>query len=295
MDLRQLRYFLEIADHGGFNRAASHLHVAQSALSRQVRELEQELKTPLFLRTAGGVELTAAGRLLRARAETLLSNVRSMREEVMAEANVVRGEVRLGMPPSLETTVTVPLLEKVRSCYPGVFVKSWVATSVTLRDLVLAGAMDMAVIGVLEPEPILKSQTLFRDDMYLVGRKGALDATVQPIGWNVVASHPLILTSRPNSVRVMADRAATRTNHKINVIMEINDVPVLMELVARGIGYTLLPQSALQAYDPQTFSCARIKELAFEWVLVAQKETDLPVACRATRDLLIKTVRDLGH
>lgn len=293
MDLRQLRYFLEVADQGGFNRAASHLHVAQSALSRQVRELEAELNTALFVRTATGVQLTAAGKLTRARAEALLSNVRSLREEVMAEANVIRGEVRLGMPPSLERPVTIPLIERLRRSYPGVFVKSWVATSVTLRDMVLSGEMDMAVIGILEAEPILSSQSLFADDMYLIGPRGSLDGEAASVGWERVGLRPLMLTSRPNSFRLLVDRAAARANCRLNVVMEVNYVPVLMELVRDGIGFTLLPGSALKGYEPRDFATRKVTDLAYEWVLVAPKQTELSAASRATRELLLKTVAEL--
>lgn len=293
MDLRQLKYFLDIADHGGFNRAASHLHIAQSALSRQIRELEAELNTTLFLRTATGVNLTAAGKIMRIRAEQLLSNVRSMREEVMAEASVIRGEVRIGMPPSLETSCTFPLIQEVHNRYPGIFVKSWVATSVTLRDLVLSGALDMAVIGIVEPEPILASQSLFIDDMYLVGAAGTLDSETDPIKWAAIARLPLLLTSRPNSVRLLVDRAAARASQKLNVTMEVNYVPVLLGLVRLGFGYTLLPQSAIQGCDSDFISARRVNELEFEWILVRHKEIDLSAASRATRELLVKMVEDL--
>ncbi len=291
MDLRQLNYFLEVANHGGFNRAASMLHVAQSALSRQVQLLEHELQTPLFVRGGAGVRLTPAGKILRARAEMILSHVRNARTEVMAEANEPRGEFLLGMPPSLERNLVVPLLAKMKRRYPDVFIKTWVATSLILREMLLDGAIDMAVIGVREAETALTERPLFSDPMYLVGPEGML--TEPEVSIDAIAELPLLLTSAPNSVRILVDQAALRRGKRLNVVMEANDVPVLFGLVREGIGCTLLPCSALDMIDRSGYSWSKVPDMLFDWVLVTQRETELTAAGRATYEMIGRIVDDI--
>lgn len=286
MDLRQLTYFLQVANHGGFNRAASHLHVAQSALSRQVTLLEAELNTPLFIRGSGGVDLTAAGKILQSRAEAILAYVRVARDEVMAEAHEVRGELALGMPPSLDGVMTVPVLNEMRRRHPAVVVKTWVALSIELRDRVLDGTLDMAVIGVVEPEPILASAPLFDDAMYLIGPAGS--DLPEVADWDAVARLPLILTSPPNSVRMLVERAAVRAGHRLNTVMEVNYVPVLMALVAQGAGCTLLPKSALSTLSALAYTAAPLRDLAYQWVVVHSKERELSAAGSALQRIMIE-------
>ncbi len=292
MDIRQLNYFLQVANHGGFNRAASYLHVAQSALSRQVTLLEAELKTPLFLRRSGGVELTAAGNILLLRAEAILSQVRVARDEVMAEAHEVRGELSLGMPPSLDGVMTVPILNEMRGRHPSVIVKTWVALSIELRNRVLEGTLDMAVIGVVEPEPILASMTLFDDAMYLIGPAGA--NLPDAASWEVVSELPLILTSPPNSVRMLVERAAARVGRRLHVVMEVNYVPIIMALVAQGVGYTLLPKSAIVTLPKPTYTIAPLQTLSYRWVVVHSKERELSAASSALRKIMLDLSTAVG-
>ena len=99
MDIRQLGYFVQIATLGGFNRAATRLYIAQSALSRQVKLLEEELGVELFIRKPLGIELTAAGKLLLDRSAALLQHFKQVQEEVIAESGVVRGGKGSNMLP----------------------------------------------------------------------------------------------------------------------------------------------------------------------------------------------------
>ncbi|HEX3996714.1 MAG TPA: LysR family transcriptional regulator, partial [Acetobacteraceae bacterium] len=116
MNLQDLEVFMEIATLGGFNRAATHLHVAQSALSRRVARLEYEIGTPLLIRNKQGVQLTPAGAILLERSQSLLRHFDQVEAEIKAEASEPRGEVTLGLPPSLLHSAST-LLSTLRSRY----------------------------------------------------------------------------------------------------------------------------------------------------------------------------------
>jgi LysR family nitrogen assimilation transcriptional regulator len=239
MDVRQLEYFVQIATLGGFNRASAQLYIAQSALSRQVKLLEEELGVTLLIRHKRGTELTAAGSLLLDRSEVLLRNFRQIRDDVIAEGGVPRGELAIGLPASLQAVLAVPLITKMNSLYPLVFLRTWVAPSMELKESLLSGAIDFAVLASFLPEPALRSESLFQDEMMLVG---ALDAPMpkgEIIEYEEMVDYPLIVTSRPNSLRLLVDEAAAKIEKKLNVIMEMNYLPTLVDLVASGVGYSL--------------------------------------------------------
>ena len=279
-----MRYFLEVASHGGFHRAASHLNLAQSALSRQIQLLEHEMGTQLFIRSSSGVKLTEAGKMLRIRAEALLSQAKIIRDEVMSEGNVVRGNLVIGMPPSLNMRLSVPLLSRMRERYPDVFLNTRVATSIELRQMLLEGSVVMAVIGILDQEPILTTEHLFADQMYAIGRAGRFDRQVIDI--SEVARLPAVLTSAANSVRRLVDRAANLAGFSMNVIMEVNNVQVQFELIKRGLGITVLPGSALQGIDDPSFSWAPVDGLFYNWALATRRNVELTRAGKATYDAI---------
>src|SRR3546814_19561694 len=113
MDLRQLRTFLHVAELGSLGRAAERLRVAQPALGRQIRLLEEELGVPLFTRHGRGMAPTPAGRILLDRASALLRLVADTRAEVSAERDAVKGTVSLGVPPNVGAVLAGGLVERL--------------------------------------------------------------------------------------------------------------------------------------------------------------------------------------
>lgn len=287
MDVRQLEYFVQVATLRGFNRASAHLRVAQSALSRQIRDLEAELGVALFVRDRRGVQLTPAGRLMLERAEFLLRQFRQTRDELVAQASLPRGELSLGMPPSLRTMVVVPLLREFRAQYPAVFVNTWIATSMVLRDLVLTGKADLAVFGVIEPEPVLETQPLIRDDMFVVAPPSQGFDAQATIDLPALAELPLILTSRPNSLRLLVEDAVERRRLRLNVVMEANSVPLIVDLIREGGGYSVLPYSAVHALiEAGAVSAAKVRNLSYAWVIANSRERPLSAAGLRMRDMV---------
>jgi LysR family nitrogen assimilation transcriptional regulator len=292
MDLKQIQYFLQIARLHSFNRAASHLYVAQSALSRQVRLLEEELGTPLFRRHARGVQLTRAGEKLLERGERLLRFSRQMRDEVTAEGAEPSGEVIIGLPPSLQDVLAVPLLMSMRQRYPGIRVTTWVGTSMVLKELLDSGGLDLAVIGALDTEADVATHPLFRDALCLVGAPGSA-LPRGPVTCRQLADLPLILTSRPNSMRRLVEIAAAKFKIKLNVIMEVNYVPLILELVRRGLGHTLLPLPAVeQRVAAHELEVARVTGLSYDWAVAFPKDSPGSVGTQCVEQLLFEITRE---
>jgi LysR family nitrogen assimilation transcriptional regulator len=287
MNVRHLESFVHIVKHHGFNRASAHLHIAQSALSRQIHQLERELGVELFVRSGRGVQMTHAGELLAKRAESLLRQFRQTREELMAESRSPRGELAIGIPPSLEQTLAVPLLRQFRKLYPLVFVSTWDGTSNQLREWVLSGKLDLALLGIIEPESVLDETVLSRDSVYVVGSKSAGLQGSSPVELQSLVDLPLLATSRPNGMRLLIDHAAARKHLRMNVVMEVNSVALLIDLLIDGAGFSVLPQSAVEPYLRSGQLCgARINDLSLTWICASSRERPLSAAARHMRTLL---------
>lgn len=287
--MRHLEIFQQVTHHGGFNRAAAHLHIAQSALSRHVQQLEYDLGVTLFERSGRGVQLTPAGEILSQRVDLLLRQFRQTRDELVAKADIPRGELSIGLPPSMRGVGT-RLLAEYRNAHPDVALTVQVSTSIELREWLLSGHIDVAVFGILEPETVLESYPFQRDQVYALGAAGSL-LTGQQIDMKTFATLPLILTSPPNSMRLLVDHAAQRQNLSLNVIMNVNSIPLQIDLVGGGLGYTALPSSALRGIDKDgRFVCSPIKHMSYSWTVSNSRERPLSAAGRRFRSMVLDLV-----
>lgn len=287
MNLRQFGYFLKIAELQSFTRAASVLHVAQPSLSRQIQLLEQDLGVLLFVRSDKGAKLTEAGHALREGAQAVLQQVRQIRDDVGEHASAPKGELRFGVPPSLFDLLAVPLVCAYRARYPDVRLFVTEGISALMHKEVLTGEVDTAIVSDAEPLGTLRSQRLLREQLYLVGpREADLDlASELPI--DALAEHSLILTGKPNAMRMIVENALAEIDRHADPVIETNSSRMLCELVAHGLGYTVLPFSAAgEAFRADRLTLAPLNGLSVTWTLVTAPERGLSVVGRKLRELI---------
>jgi LysR family transcriptional regulator, nitrogen assimilation regulatory protein len=225
-----------------------------------------------------------AGKLLLERSAVLIQHFKQLQDDVSSESGVPRGGLAIGLPPSLHSKVGVPLLKSMTERYPRVFVKAFVGTSAELREMVLSGAIDFAVFGSFEAHPALQTEFLFRDEMVLVGQAAALPkvASVSPAQ---IADYPLIMASAPHGLRTLVEGAAAVAGKALNVKMEVNYLPTLIELVAQGAGYTMVSRCSYSTAD-QRVAAVPIEGLTCDWVTARRKDHPLFAAARAAREVL---------
>lgn len=292
MNLRQLGYFVEIAKLQSITRAADVLHVAQPSLSRQIQMLEHELGVLLLVRSDKGVTLTEAGSALLERATTVLQQVRQIRDELGLHAKAPHGELRFGVPPSLFDLLTVPLVAEFHARYPEVRLQVIEGVSAVMHELVLTGKLDTAIVSDAEPMGMMRSRDLFREQLYLAGPPDAdLDARVE-VSAGLLADRPLLLTSKPNAMRVIVESAISQAGHRIQPAVEANSSRLLCELVARGGGYTVLPFTAVnEAYCAGKLKIAPVTGLSVTWTLITSRERSLSLAGQKLRDMIAEVGR----
>lgn len=245
MDLRQLRTFLAVADQGSLTRAADSLHVAQPALGRQVRQLEEEFAVALFERHGRGMVLTATGRLLADRARTILRLVEDTRAEVAAGRDAVTGGVTLGLPPTVGEVLAARLVERFLQQHPAVTVRIVPAFSGYLHDLLRRGEVDLAVMYETAPSREISTSPLIGESLCLVGTPERMAAWRDAVRLADLAGRPLVLPGPRQGLRALLEAEASKAGLELKVVVEADSLQTLKDLAARDIGMTVLPMAAV--------------------------------------------------
>ncbi len=245
MDIRQLRYFVAVAECGGFTNAASRLRIAQSALSRNIGKLETELGTSLFKRSARGAELSQSGHLLLEHAKSVINQVEQARAAILAQRTVLSGEVAIGTWSNISRYIYGPLAQSFLSEFPNVNLKLREGQVYILLEGLQTGWLDLAILVNPEHATNLHQEPLSHERVYLVGAPEDPTMSKELAGISDLRDLPLVLMQRPNGSRTTAEAAAAVKGFSLNIRHEVASVAVLKDFVARGLGYGLLPHSSV--------------------------------------------------
>ena len=245
MDLKQLDYFVRVAELGSFTRAASVLRVAQPALSRQVRALEVELRQPLFERNGRGVTLTEAGKRLLAHGRGILQQVQRARHDLEEQRGAAAGLLSIGLPPSLSRTLTTPLVEAFRAQFPKATLSVVEGLSTYMLEWLMQGRIDCALVYNATPAPAFELRPVVDEDLYLVSARRAGGLVGKPVKLVDVAAHELVIPSRPHAIRMRVEAALAEAGAKPRVALEVESVPAILDLVARHPLHAVLALNAL--------------------------------------------------
>ena len=250
MDLKQIEYFVRVAELGGFTRAAAALGVAQPALSRQVRLLEVELRQNLLARDGRGAVPTEAGRLLLAHGRGILHQVERAREELGRVRGALAGRVAIGLPTSLARMLTVPLTRAFRSQMPDATISISEGLSTAMQESLVNGRLDIAVLYNARPSPELELSALQQEELFLVQPRGGArqpKAGPPPITLKALAELPLVIPSRPNAIRMQVESEMAAVGCQLLVALEIDGVSAILDLVADGAGNAVLSRNAVDS------------------------------------------------
>lgn len=273
MDLKQLEYFVRVAELGSFTRASIALDIAQPALSRQIRLLEVELRQNLLTRNGRGALPTEAGNLLLKHGRGILHQVELAREELGAVRGALAGRVSIGLPPSLSRLITVPLTRAFKQQLPQAHLTLTEGFSVLMYEGLRVGNLDIAVLYNAEHSPEVEITTLHAEELMLISKtspdqnsKQNVKPTAtkktkqrQPITLAEVADLPLILPSRPNAFRILIEAEMNAIGCKPKITLEVDGLNAILNLVKEGMGHGVLPSYTLSNFDdPMPFTMRSI-------------------------------------
>lgn len=246
MDLKQLSNLIHVVELQSFSKAAAFLRIAQPALSRQVKALEDELGVLLLERHGWGVTATAEGLILVEHARKLLRGLQEAREAVLALQAEPQGEVTLGVPTSVGAALVPELIQQFRRAFPKVSLRLVEAFSASVHEWLLAGRLDLAILYETRETSAIGAKPLLTEAMVVIG-DAARFRPDQALGLDDVARLPLILPGRPHRLRLLVDQAMAEARLDSRPEIEVDALTVIKELCRRGEGVTILPYSAVQA------------------------------------------------
>lgn len=258
MDLKRLRTFLMVAESGSLSRASDRLRIAQPALSRQIRMLEDELGFQLFIRSGRGMTLTGRGALLLERVSGLIEQLEATVDDVRSLPDEPTGRVTLGLIPTVSFVVAGRIAVRAARELPQVSLRLVEGYAGHLIDWLHRGEIDLAVLYGPAADLHLRLTDLMFEELVLVGPAddGAGEAAL-PVA--ALAGRDLILPSHPHGLRIVVENAAAKAGVAINVRFEADSFHALKEMVAAGLGHTVLPLSAF--YREQTEGVFRLTRL----------------------------------
>ena len=245
MELQQLRGLCEIARTGSFTGAARQLFITQSAVSQQIRALEEEVGQQLVERTRSGARLTTAGQALHRRARNILEEIRLAQDEINSEAAIIGGRGVFATSDTNCTYILPPVLRSFREQYPGVDVEIRNKMSSEIAPLVLDDEIDFGLATLPLPHPRLKTEALFeRRDVWICPIGHPL-ASRRRLPAAAVAQEPLLALERGSQSRALFDDLFRQAGIAPQIVMELGSIEVLKRFVEIGFGMALVPAIAV--------------------------------------------------
>ncbi len=299
MDLKQLEYFVRVAELGSFTRAAVALNIAQPALSRQVRLLEVELRQNLLIRNGRGALPTEAGKLLLAHGRGILHQVERAYEELGRVRGSLAGRVAVGLPTSLARALTVPLTRTFRAELPDATISISEGLSVAMQESLVTGRLDIAVLYNAQTTADTEITPLLEEDLLLVQRRNPDapdDPTPGPICLKDVAQLALVIPSRPNAVRMHVESEMANIGFRLKTALEIDGVSAILDLVADGAGSAVLSRNAVaNSLRPAAYHLRSIVEPELRTKVSVATSSLRPATLtqQTTLELLKRTVREI--
>jgi DNA-binding transcriptional LysR family regulator len=255
MELRHLRYFAAVAEAENVSRAALKLHVSQPALSRQLRDLEDDLGFPLLKRTAKSVRLTEAGRSFLVESRAVLQRAEDAVKTARAIATGGRGELHLGYAPSPTARILPPTLRAFQASLPNVRVKLHDLSTEEMLAGLRQGKLQIALL--VRPTPAMlrgfRFEELIRDPVRLAVPRGHPFARLRSIPLARAATEPWVALSREDYPEYHEFLAAlfSKTKTKPRLVEEYESTPSLVSAVESGRGLAMAPQTLACSFGPR--------------------------------------------
>lgn len=250
MNFRQFSYFVAIAEHRSFLKASQALHISQPSVSALIKLLEEELNVQLFERRFDGALLTPEGREFLVHARTVLDAVNAARSSMRVHQSVEVGRVAVGIPGSLTSLLTVPLIETVQRELPNVQLKVVSGLSGHLSRWLLEGVIDFGLVFANSTVAGLDVEKLLEENLFLAGRDtAAFDGLINAKGEfpaHKLTGLPFVLPGREHGLRTVIEEALSKVGVGLHVTAEVDAPEQLKEMVRRTGCYTILSLAAVQ-------------------------------------------------
>ncbi|MFF4749762.1 LysR family transcriptional regulator [Streptomyces sp. NPDC002514] len=249
MDIRQLRYFVAVAQEANFTRAAELMHISQPGISAQIRQLENDLGATLLDRSGRTVALTAVGEVVLTHARSVLSSMEALRRAVDEMNGLVRGRLVVGMVTACTVEPLFDALSRFHLAHPGVEISLVEDDSATLVERVRAGSVDLALIGAARRAPEdLDGRQVISEPIVAAVPDGHPLAEKDGVTLAELTAHPLICLPEGTGVRATLDQAAAAHGLTPAVALQASAPAAVANLAERGLGVAVLSATMAAPY-----------------------------------------------
>lgn len=284
-NLARLRTLAAVARLGSLTRVGSLLGLPQSAISKQIAQLEAECGGRLFHRTGRGMTLTDLGERVLPRMKRLLDEAEELTVEVSSAVQSPRGQVRMGVLPSLYLSLIVPVFRQMREHFPQVLLQIFEGSAGQIDQWISNGFVDMGLTYRYGKQEGGDAQPLVTVGSYLMGATSSPILRAEEVDFSRLDGLPLVLPGAPSSVRLLLDQLASREGIALRVVLEADSTQIQKAVAAIEGVYTILPRHAAAAEIASGKLCAaRIVRPAMERVIALGLTTARPTSL-ATREV----------
>jgi LysR family transcriptional regulator, nitrogen assimilation regulatory protein len=292
VELKHIRYFVSVAKHKSFSKAALELTIAQPAISRQIQLIEEELGVKVLFRTTRGVELTESGEEFYRRGMEILESVDDLCRSVRSRAGTPKGKVAIGIPPSCTELLAPLIVSHCQQRLPEVELRIIEGLTVFLEDLLGAGRIDIAVLSGIPAKTSTLYSAFAEEEMVLVGTERLLGKDGEgDIGLEELCQLSLIMAK---SFRAGVAEQLGIKNDLLRCAMEIDSVPATKKIVASGHYATILPRSLITPIDRECGVMVRsiASRPSRSLFIGAHPRLATSSAIKGVRDVLLGSVRN---
>ena len=269
LDSATLAAFLRVVEFGSINRAAENLGVSQPTLSRALHGLEALVGQHLLVRTPQGVTVTPSGELMVERCKPILAQIELLQRDVASSG---LGRLAIGLPTSFGRLVTTPLAARLLERWPAMKLRLYDGINNHLREWMEQGLLDFGVMLSLEHLPAnFDSTPLVAEPLLLVGPAlgGLPDGS--PVELGTLGTLSLILPGRPNTIRSLVENSLQRCDIAYRCAVEAETLGACLNLTRAGLGWTIMPRSALAATEPTDAHAHPIIGMTLSWDLCVNR------------------------
>ena len=293
MDLRQLRYFLEVAKTGSFTRAAEALHIAQPAISMAVKKLESELDLVLFNRQDKKVSLTAEGEVFLPHAQRIVDDLKAAEMEMSELKGLTKGEVRLGIPPMISAYFFPDIIRDFKRNYPKLHLSVFGEGAWRIQKMIGQGELDMGVVAGGSFPDTLEVRRFLREEIVICVPPDHPFAARQSVPLEQFIKEPLVFYKEGYYIREYFLETLRESGETPNIVFETNLFSLVKSLVRNGTGISIFLRMVVTS-DPDVVAVSFDPPLYLDLLIAWKKHTYLSRANRAFVEFLLQESERMG-
>jgi len=252
MDIRHLKYFIEVARQKSFTRAAETLHVSQSAISKMIKDLEEELGFFLFNRSSRQIQLTDTGETFLLHSQEVVTLFNNLSVEVESAAKLDKGKVVIGLPPITGSTRFAQLLGEFKKKYQQIDIALFEYGSKTIELGIQDGSIDIGIICNLPDSNAYHSFALSNDPLWVIVSPEHRISRLNEVGLAELSNEQFVMYRQDFSLHHVIVNNCIAAGFQPSIIFETTQRELMTQLVATNLGVALLPSKTCAELDPKS-------------------------------------------